>query len=160
MHAGCYAMNPIGPQTVPHEWVARLASLVHAIRHDWDEAGIRAALQKVIDRPLVDVTAAALAACRRSDQRTPAIIALDGAHWTAPGAPPRTTGGVIVTYCEHGEPGSGCLDCHPRTHSGVTMSDTQRATIRAQIAEGRAHLEATRLDRKDPSTTTTTEEDQ
>ena len=52
----------IGPQNVSGEWVARLASLVHELRPDWQEPGIRSALTRVADRPLIDVAAAAVAA--------------------------------------------------------------------------------------------------
>lgn len=71
-----------GPPTTPAHWVSRLANLIHTIRPDWDEAGVRAALAKVMDRPLIDVATAALAATHRTDQYTPAIIAKPGAHWS------------------------------------------------------------------------------
>ena len=110
--------QPIGPQHTPTEWTARLASLVAAIRTDWDETEIRAALRKLADRPLIDVAAAALAACRRLDERKPII------DRTEPG---------IVTYCEHNEPGSRCPTCHPRTHHGRGPTPEQRAAMRAAI---------------------------
>ena len=59
--------QPIGPQVTNGEWVHRLASLVHELRPDWDEPGIRSVLAKVADRPLIDVAAAAVAACRHQD---------------------------------------------------------------------------------------------
>ena len=136
MHAGCYAMNPIGPQTVPHEWVARLASLVHAIRPDWDEPGIRSALTKVTDRPLVDVAAAAVAATRRIDQRSPQIIAMTGDHWPTAGAQRTYAEPGVVTYCEHGEPGTRCPECHPpRRHTGVGPTPEQREQMRRALRE-------------------------
>lgn len=134
--------TPIGPQRTPAEWTARLASLVHTIRPDWQEPGIRAALAKVADRPLLDVAVAAVAACRRLDQRTPAVIACDGAHWPKADAQRTYTESVIVTYCEHGEPGTRCLLCHPRTHHGTGPTDEQRATMRAAIEAGKAALKA------------------
>ena len=74
--------QPIGPQVTNGEWVHRLASLVHELRSDWQEPGIRSALAKVADRPLADVAIAAIqAATTRTDQRTPAIIAMGGSHW-------------------------------------------------------------------------------
>ena len=33
-----------GPDRTSGQWVARLASLIHEIRPDWDEPGIRAKL--------------------------------------------------------------------------------------------------------------------
>ena len=105
-------MNAVGPQHLPTEWVPRLASLVNAIRSDWDEAGIRSVLHKVTDRPLGDVTIAAVtAALTRTDQRTPAVIATTGKHWPNHGAHTYAEPGV-VTYCEHGRPGAlHCPDC-------------------------------------------------
>ena len=66
---------------------AALAYLVANIRADtggtpWDRPGIEAILAKLDDRPLAAVAIAAInAAATRPDQRTPAIIAGNGAHW-------------------------------------------------------------------------------
>ena len=62
-----------------------------------DEEGIASTLTKLVGRSLAEVTlAATTAALTRPDQRTPAIIALGGAHWATPGQrtepPPRWTG--------------------------------------------------------------------
>ena len=130
----------IGPARVPTEWAGRLASLVHAIRPDWDEAGIRSVLSRCADRPLAAVTLAAVtAAVTRGDQRSPAIIAMTGSHWDTPAWTPATEPG-IVTYCEHGEPGSSCPTCFPRVHHGGPPSDDLRARMRADIAAGREAL--------------------
>ena len=76
-----------GPNTVTTHWVKRLASLIHEIRPEWAEPGIASALTKVADRPLADVAIAAIqAATTRTDQRTPAIIAMGGSHWTTNGS--------------------------------------------------------------------------
>ena len=127
--------QPIGPQVASGEWIARLANLVHTIRPDWQEPGIRSALAKVADRPLLDVALAALAACRRIDQRTPAVIACDGDHWPKAQAQRTYTEPGIVTYCPHGEPGMRCTECYPsRPHSGTGPTPEQRAAMRAAIA--------------------------
>ena len=132
-------MNPVGPQTTSSDWVYRLASLVHAIRHDWDEPGVASALRKVADRPLATVARAAIAcAIERTDQRTPAVIALDGDHWPKATATRTYTEPGIVTYCEHGEPGMRCLECYPRrTPTGTGPTPEQRAQMRAGIEAGR-----------------------
>ena len=129
----------LGPQHLPTEWVARLASLVHELRPDWDEPGVRSVLSKVADRPLIDVASAAVAACRRIDQRTPSVIAASGSHWPDASNSQRTyTEPGIVTYCEHGEPGMRCLECYPRrTPTGTGPTPEQRAAIRAGIEAGR-----------------------
>lgn len=108
--------QPIGPRAVDGTWLPRLASLIAAVRPDWNEPGIRSALLKVADRPLIDVTAAAVAACRRVDQTTPAVIALDGPHWPTAQQAQRTYAEPgIVTWCEHGRPGAlHCPDCQPK----------------------------------------------
>ena len=135
--------QPIGPRTVETAWASRLANLVHAIRHDWDEAGIRSAILKVADRPLLEVAVAALAATGRVDQRTPAVIALDGEHWRilhpAPAPAPRTP--VLITYCEHNEPGRSCSECFPPVPVERALPTAeQKAAIRAAVAAGRAEL--------------------
>ena len=135
-------MNAVGPQRVPTEWVARLANLVATLRSDWDEAGIRSVLHRVTDRPLGDVTIAAVtAALTRTDQRTPAVIATTGKHWPSYGAHTYAEPG-IVTICEHDRPGVSCAECHPRERVGVPMPDDVREKIRAGIVEGQAAIAA------------------
>ena len=103
--------QPIGPPVVTREWVARLASLVHELRPDWQEPGIRSALTRVADRPLIDVAAAAIAASRRTDQRTPAIIAADGTHWAKADTQRTYTEAGIVTGVD--VRGVGCVYHYP-----------------------------------------------
>lgn len=130
--------QPIGPTYVGTAWVQRLASLVHEIRPDWDEPGIRSALSRVADRPLIDVTAAAVAACRRIDQRSPGIIALDGQHWPTGQQAQRTyTESGLLTRCEHNIIGARCPDCYPRDRHGVVPTTEQRAQMRAAIQQAK-----------------------
>lgn len=130
-------MSTTGPRNVPTEWVARLASLVAALRTDWDEAGIRSALHRVVDRPLGDVAVAAItAAMTRADQRTPAVIAMNGTHWPNLSTYRGTEPGII-TYCEHGRPtGLHCDDCQPVQRALPT--DDQRAAMRGAIRNAKA----------------------
>ena len=124
----------IGPPVVPSEWIGRLASLVHTLRPDWQEPGIRSVLHKVADRPLIDVTAAAVAACTRLDQRTPDVICRDGPHWPAPERAQRTyTEPGIVTRCDHGLIGARCDTCNPKTRQGVPCPPNLRAAMREAI---------------------------
>ncbi len=137
---------PIGPPTVPTGWVSRLATLVSTIRHDWDEAGVRAALAKVVDRPLGVVSAAAInAALTRTDQRSPAIIAMSGTHWPAD-TQWRDVSSNIVTWCDHSKPGTSCAECYPPKPAGVAMPPEVRERIRQDAAEGRAHVARLRID--------------
>ena len=81
-----------GPDTTTTHWIKRLATLIHEIRPEWAEPGIASALTKVADRPLADVAIAAIqAATTRTDQRTPAIIAMGGSHWG-------THGGLTIAH--------------------------------------------------------------
>lgn len=54
----------------------------HATRPEWGVAGIMTALLSVRDRDPQHVRDAALNAARNPANRTPAVIALDGEHWT------------------------------------------------------------------------------
>lgn len=59
-----------------------LAAVVAALRSDWDERGIVAALAQARDRG--DVSQVAMAAIRAAadpSNRTPAVIAMEGPHW-------------------------------------------------------------------------------
>ena len=141
-----------GPTTTPQEWSSRLASLIATIRTDWDEHGIAAVIRKISDRPLAEVAHAALtAAITRTDQRTPAVIALDGKHWRLHGverpAPPAPSS-VIVTRCGHNLVGALCAECHPVERRGVSMPDDVRAKIRESVAAGKAAVAA--LDQNPP----------
>lgn len=81
----------------------------HATRPDWGVAGIMTALLSVRDRDPQHVRDAALHAARNPANRTPAVIALDGEHWTLtaprPSAPP-------IRKC----------DAHDLTYSGSCPS--------------------------------------
>lgn len=120
-----------------------LAFLVHEIRDEWDERGIVVALRKVSDRPLPDVVAAALhCAVKRTDQRAPACIALDGEHWRALD---RLTGDAATTPTSvqpparltcpmHAEP-EPCRACPPPVTPEVAQ---------LRLAEARAAIRAAR----------------
>lgn len=58
-----------------------LAAVIHAIRDDWDERGILAALGKLRTKPLWQVVIAAALAAHNPSARTPEVIALQGDHW-------------------------------------------------------------------------------
>lgn len=66
-----------------------VAKSVHAIRRDWNKPGIEDALGRA--RLLADAASVAIAAHRAAadpSNRTPAVIALDGAHWRDAAKPP------------------------------------------------------------------------
>ena len=77
--------------------IRAIAYLVNAIRPEWDRPGVERVLNR-IDTDLPSLAHAAIAAAStRRDQRTPAVIAMTGPHWTnctgekpAVGLPPWT----------------------------------------------------------------------
>lgn len=107
------------------ERVQALSWIVAGIRPDWDQAGIARIIHKIdpaITWPAV-CHAAIVAAATRDDQRTPAIIAMSGAHW------------------------AGCTGDKP-TATLPTWTDRDRdtqpaspATVAAHMARIRANLE-------------------
>lgn len=68
-----------------------IAFLVNGIRPDWDRPGIERALARA--NPEADAYALALAALHaakhRTDQATPAVIAMSGSHWNTDADPGR-----------------------------------------------------------------------
>ena len=89
-----------------------LAAIVHEIRDEWDEPGITAALRRCSDRPIAEVTAAALyCATKRTDQRSPACIAMSGEHWQSLTRLRGETAAAPEPRCpDHGET-LPCLTC-------------------------------------------------
>jgi len=60
-----------------------LAALIHELRETWGIPGILPVLKQVADRAdAFDIALAALHAARDEKNRTPAVIALPGPHWT------------------------------------------------------------------------------
>lgn len=59
--------------------------LVCALRSDWDAKGVLAALAEVRDRDPFVVAVAAIRCASVETNKTPAVIALKGAHWTQQG---------------------------------------------------------------------------
>jgi len=68
-------------QRTSQDDVRVIADWVHQIRPTWDQHGILAALAKRRGAQPARLALAALAAAANLDNRTPAIIALDGSHW-------------------------------------------------------------------------------
>ena len=68
-----------------------IAHLVARIRPEWHQPGVMAVLRDCPDDKLADTAIAAIICARdRTDQRTPAVIALDGTHWAAASVQPET----------------------------------------------------------------------
>jgi hypothetical protein len=110
--------------TITDDQARALAQLVAALRPGWDVAGIRAALSNARHRaPAHDLAIAAIR-CTQTDARTPAVIAMDGPHWHAPG----TTSTANYERCP--EPGHtsfpawNCSACRAEDLAGTTPRPT------------------------------------
>ena len=126
---------------IPHE-LDRWASAMRALRPDWRYDSLRTfATTHLAERPYRDALIAGVWIATDPEARTPHLLTTDGPWWAAcqPAATPKPVG--IVTRCEHGETGTRCVECYPRT-PGVGMTDEQRAAIRAAAAAGREHVKA------------------
>ena len=87
-----------------------LAALIHAMRIEWDVAGIVRALSDARDRgSAFELAIAALNCASDLTNRTPAVIAMAGAHWTK-GKPLGMTGGGNFVRCP--QPGHTSFPAH------------------------------------------------
>lgn len=120
-----------------------LAYLVSQIRQDWDEPGILAMLRKVSHKPLPDVAAAAIhCAHHRRDQHKPAVIALDGEHWSALSRmagkpdtdplPPYLSREKCPSHGQH----QPCLACQREAAGPPATTEAIRAIREAARSEG------------------------
>ena len=117
-----------------------IAFLVEAIRPDWGAPGVMAALDKLRDRPLADVAVAAIRATARTDQRTPAVIAMGGEHWAAgkqpTPTPPTVRSADICRCCIHDRAGHDAINrLHPESaHDWLTQAEYDARTRHVDIA--------------------------
>lgn len=110
-----------------------LAAFIGTIRPDWDAQGVMAALAKAKDRGTVtEVAHAAIAAAANRLNRTPAVIALSGPHWTVPTAdrptpiPGPGTAPRCPVYGHEGYPAPTCPGCRSEWRAeGVWPVGTQ-----------------------------------
>lgn len=126
---------------IAHE-IDRWASVMHAARPDWRHDSLRTfATNHLAAKPYRDALVAGVWVASDGQARTPNLLTQDGPWWSAcqptPGA--HTEPG-IVTYCEHGQPGTTCPTCYPRTGTGAIRTPEQRAAIQQAIADTKTHL--------------------
>lgn len=91
-----------------------LAAFINTLRPDWDATGVYAALGKA--RDLADAPSLAIAAIRAAatpTNRTPAVIAMQGDHWTTTTVTSTpTTGGAKQAKCDvYGHEGYPAVNC-------------------------------------------------
>ena len=73
-----------------HRQAKPLVAFIHELRGDWDVPGIEYALGKARTlAPAAAVAVAAIKAAGNAHNRTPAVIAMEGAHWRDSEAKPR-----------------------------------------------------------------------
>lgn len=127
-----------------------LAYLANRLRPDWDRHGVERILARVADRDLGEVAVAALiASIQRTDQRTPACIAMDGRHWHVlrPGVRTLSQPTAAAVCPIHLDPRDRCRGCAADRLAGVATpepaapaSDAVRASL---LAQARAAIRAT-----------------
>lgn len=84
---------------INHDQARALAALVAALRTDWDVPGIRKALWDARGKGTPDQLAhAAINAATNTANRTPAVIGLDGPHWST--TRPVETRGADYARCQ------------------------------------------------------------
>lgn len=136
----------------------QVASALTMIRPDWLRSSLVTLMgnlpPRLRQRPARDVMLALVWLAFDPQQVTPRLLREDGPWWNlarmaGPGTQPATES-LIVTHCTHGEPGSDCGECYPRTHHGVGPSAEQRAAWAAAIAAGRDAMAARAADRSQP----------
>ena len=114
-----------------------IAHLVARIRPEWHQTGVVAVLRDCPDDKLADTAIAALVCARdRNDQATPAVIALDGAHWrigtssgdepdAKPALTPSTRCGTCYRSREGHDHANSLVDAAAQ-HAWVTEADHRR----------------------------------
>ena len=121
--------------------VERLAKAANSLRPDWPWNSLVTFIETHLsDRAYRDAAVALAYVCADPETRTPKRILEPGPWWNVGAAAVKPTEPGIVTYCAHGEPGTRCLECHPRTHTGVGPTPEQRAAIRAALANPTAPI--------------------
>lgn len=122
--------------------VERLAKAANGLRPDWPWNSLVTFIEThLTDRAYRDVATAIAYVCADPETRTPKRVLEPGPWWNVGLAgQDRPTEPGIVTYCEHGQPGTTCPTCHPRTGTGATRTPEQRAAIQQAIADAKMHL--------------------
>ena len=121
--------NHAMPRAARNQQLRAIAFLVHSIREDWHEAGIMAALKKLNDRDIADLATAALKAAKRTDQRTPEVIAMSGSHWSEAKhaeptpQPPARRSGLVCWGCNRDRAGHDALARLGDPHEWVSHSE-------------------------------------
>lgn len=123
-----------------------LAALIHALRPEWEPAGIMTALAAARDRgDAFEVAQAAIHAASVKANRTPAVIPLAGEHWTR-GRALGASGTTDVRFERCDQPGhtsfpaSNCGACRSEqiagegTREDPRQNDEERRDINARGA--------------------------
>ncbi|MFT3877156.1 MAG: hypothetical protein QM708_12145 [Propioniciclava sp.] len=113
----------------------RLAGAVNKLRPDWPWASLVTFIEThLVEHAYQDAAVALAYIATDATTRTPKRVLESGPWWPTRTSSPRAEPGII-TYCDHGEPGSSCPACYPRRlgGSGVGPTPEQRAAMRAAM---------------------------
>lgn len=104
-----------------------LATFISQIRPGWDPQGIYAALGKARDMaPAPQLAIAAIQAAMDDTNRTPAVIAMQGDHWTTPATTTNARPGGREPRCDvyghEGYPARNCAGCRAEQLAGTTTT--------------------------------------
>ena len=133
-----------------------IAHLVNRIQPRWHTPGILAALRDCPTDRLADTALAAITCARdRTDQTSPAVIALDGAHWrigarvsddpdAKPALTPSTRCGTCYRSREGHDHANSLVDATAQ-HAWVTEADERADRKRADRPDESRNLDRTPL---------------
>lgn len=121
-----------------------LAHFIHAIRNDWDAAGIIGQLGAARTRaPKADLAIAAIRAASNRTNRTPAIIGYDGAHWRTPEPHEQPTRLPQFPDCAK-HPGNKLIGCPECRQTRVAMpTEIRKRYTRDTTNSARTHQQQT-----------------
>jgi len=132
--------------------VERIAKAINGLRPDWPWNALVTFIETHLsDRAYRDAAVALAYVACEAETRTPKRVLESGPWWKVGPAANSSTEPGIVTYCEHGEPGSRCDACYPNTArglggSGIRPTHEQRAAMHAAITEAKTSAEGILLE--------------
>lgn len=131
-----------------HKQATTLAAFLHELRGDWDRPGIIAELGKArAMAPASDLAIAAVRAASDPNNRTPAVIGMEGAHWRGSAVAPKRTFVRAETCGICSLPRNACELRWAHDHDFESLNHPdRRATASERVAELRQRLGAQQAD--------------
>ena len=117
------------------DWATPLATLIARLRTDWDIPGIRAAIHAARNLgSREDIAIAAIELSRRTDLRTPALLAQDGAWWHTGRTPTARVRPVMCEVLGHEYERVPCRSCRADELGAGYVGPSDPPTIPADQA--------------------------